>query len=153
VVTSGNSCGLNDAGAAVVVSTAQQAAALGAEPLGRLVSWGTVGVAPIRMGMGPVLACQQALSHAGLTLADMDVIELNDSFTVQHLAIAAAMGLDDSVVNINGGAIALGHPMGATGTRLLLSALYTLRRTGGRYALCTVCIGGGQGIAAIVERT
>lgn len=153
VVTSGNSCGLNDAGAAVVVSTAQQAAALGAEPLGRLVSWGTVGIAPIRMGMGPVLASQQALSHAGLTLADMDVIELNDSFTVQHLAIAAAMGLDDSVVNINGGAIALGHPMGATGTRLLLSALYTLRRTGGRYALCTVCVGGGQGIAAIVERT
>ena len=152
VITAGNSCGLNDAGAAVVMSTQTRAEQLGCAPLGRLVSWGTVGIAPKRMGMGPVGASQRALAAAGLTLADMDIIELNDSFTVQHLAIARAMGLDDARVNVNGGAIALGHPMGATGTRLILSALYTLRRAGGRYALCTVCIGGGQGTAVIVER-
>jgi acetyl-CoA acyltransferase 2 len=151
VVTAGNSCGLNDAGAALVMTTAARAEELGRRPLGRLVSWGTTGIAPRRMGMGPVAASRAALDHAGLTLADIDIIELNDSFTVQHLAIAAAMGLDDEKVNVNGGAIALGHPMGATGTRLILSALYTLRRTGARTALCTVCIGGGQGIAVIVS--
>ncbi len=152
VVTAGNSCGLNDAGAAMVMTTARQAEALGRVPIGRLVSWGTSGIAPMRMGMGPVTASQRALDHAGLTLADIDLIELNDSFTVQHIAIGAAMGLDDARVNINGGAIALGHPMAATGTRLVLSALYGLRRSGAQRALCTVCIGGGQGIAVVVER-
>ncbi|MFT5682602.1 MAG: acetyl-CoA acyltransferase 2 [Myxococcota bacterium] len=151
VITAGNSCGLNDAGAAILMTTTAQAAALGRTPIGRLVSWGTTGIAPRRMGMGPIAASQQALDHAGLTLADIDIIELNDSFTVQHLAIGQAMGLDDAKVNTNGGAIALGHPMGATGTRLILSALYTLRRTGARTALCTVCIGGGQGIAVVVS--
>jgi acetyl-CoA acetyltransferase family protein len=151
VVTAGNSCGLNDAAAAVVMTTTARAAELEVAPLGRLVSWGVVGVEPKRMALGPVGACQQALDHAGLSLADMDVIELNDSFTVQALALERELGLDPERVNPNGGAIALGHPMAATGTRLVITALHELRRCGGRYALCTVCVGGGQGIAAVVE--
>ncbi len=152
VVTAGNSCGLNDAGAALVLSTGAGARDRGLSPIGRLVSWGTVGVPPKQMALGPVGASRKALDAAGLTLAEMDIVELNDSFTAQYLAIADELGLDDAKVNVNGGAIALGHPMGATGTRLILSALYTLRRRGGRYALCTVCVGGGQGVAVVVER-
>lgn len=151
VVTAGNSCGLNDAGAAVIMTTGARAQELGLSPLGRLVSWGTVGVEPKRMALGPVGASRKALEHAGLGLDDMSVIELNDSFTVQSIAIERALELDPERVNPNGGAIALGHPMGATGTRLVLAALNELRRGGGRYALCTLCVGGGQGIAAVVE--
>jgi acetyl-CoA acetyltransferase family protein len=150
VVTAGNSCGLNDAAAAVVMTTAAHAAEQNLEPLGRVLSWASVGVEPKLMGLGPVQACRHALERAGLELDDIDLIELNDSFTVQYLAIRDELGLNDERVNVNGGAIALGHPMGATGTRLILSALYELRRRGGRYALCTVCVGGGQGTALVV---
>ncbi len=152
VVTAGNSCGLNDAAAAVVMTTGEVAAARGLTPLGRVVSWASVGVEPVLMGLGPVQACRRALERAELSFDDIDLIELNDSFTVQYLAIRDELGVDDDRVNVNGGAIALGHPMAATGTRLVLSALYELRRRGGRYALCTVCIGGGQGIAVVIER-
>lgn len=151
VITAGNSCGLNDAGAAVVMASAERAQQLGITPLGRVLGWGTVGIAPDRMGLGPVAASQQALADAGLTLDQIDVIELNDSFAVASLAVERALELDPARVNPDGGAIALGHPMGATGTRLVLSALYGLRRRGGGRALCTVCIGGGQGIAVVLE--
>ena len=148
VVTAGNSTGLNDAGAMVVMARGADAAG---KVLGRVVSWGVVGTAPLEMGLGPVDASRQALQRAGLTLADVDVVEINDAFAVQYLAVERALGLDREKVNVNGGALALGHPMAATGTRLVLSALYQLRRSGGRYALCTVCIGGGQGIALVLE--
>lgn len=150
--TAGNSCGLNDAGAATLVTTLAQAEALGATPRGRLVSWGTVGVEPKRMGLGPVGACRQALEAAGLSLDQIDLVELNDSFTAQAVALERELGLDPERVNVNGGAIALGHPMAATGTRLVTAALNELHRRQARYALCTVCVGGGQGIAVVLER-
>jgi acetyl-CoA C-acetyltransferase len=146
VITAGNSCGLNDAGAAVVLSREP-----GPAPLGRLLSWAAVGVPPIDMALGPVAASRLALEHAGLTLDQVDVIELNDSFTVQSIAVQRALGLDPAKVNPNGGAIALGHPMGATGTRVVLAALMELQRRGGGVGLCTVCVGGGQGVAAVVS--
>lgn len=152
VITAGNSCGLNDAGAATLMTTLAHAKELGLTPRGRLVSWGTVGIEPKRMGLGPVGATRQALAAAGLKLSEIDVIELNDSFTVQAIALERELGLDPERVNPNGGAIALGHPMGATGTRLVTAALNELERREGRYALCTLCVGGGQGIAAVVER-
>ena len=152
VVTAGNSSGLNDAAAMLVLTTGARARERGLSPLGRVVGWGTCGVEPKLMGLGPVEASRRALARAGLAIEDMDVVELNDSFTVQYLAVEKDLGLDRDKVNVNGGAIAIGHPMGATGARLVLSALYELRRRDGRYALCTVCIGGGQGIAAVVER-
>ncbi len=152
VNTAGNSCGLNDAAAAVVMSTAAGAKEAGVTPLGRVVSWASVGIDPKRMGLGPVEASRRALVDAGLSVADLDVVELNDSFAVQSIAVQRALELDAATVNPNGGALALGHPMGATGTRLVLSALYQLRRTGGRYALATVCVGGGQGTAMVLER-
>lgn len=152
VVTAGNSSGLNDAGAAVIVTTRETAAERGVEPLGRLVAWAAVGVEPRLMGEGPIEATRRALDRAGLSLDDIDVIEINDSFTVQYIAVERALGLDRDRVNQQGGAIALGHPMGATGARLALSALYQLRRRGGGLALCTLCVGGGQGVAAIFER-
>ncbi|MCB9792461.1 MAG: thiolase family protein [Alphaproteobacteria bacterium] len=151
VVTAGNSSGLNDAGAAVVLASPEAARAEGLAPIGRVLAWGAVGVAPLRMGLGPVEASRLALRRAGLSLDDIDLVELNDSFTVQALAAERALGLDPERVNVNGGAIALGHPMGATGVRLALAALYALRRRGGRLALCAVCVGGGQGAALIVE--
>jgi acetyl-CoA acetyltransferase family protein len=152
VITAGNSCGLNDAAAMAVVTTGDKAKAHGLAPLGRVVSWASVGVEPKLMGLGPVEASKRALGRAGLTLADIDRVEINDSFAVQYVAVERRLQLDREKVNVNGGAVALGHPMGATGTRLILSALRELKRSDGRYALCTVCIGGGQGIAAIVER-
>jgi len=152
VNTAGNSCGLNDAAAAVVMATAEAARDAGLAPLGRVVSWASVGVAPIRMGMGPVEASRRALADAGLSVSDVDVVELNDSFAVQSIAVQRELELDPARVNANGGALALGHPMAATGVRLILSALYQLRRTGKRYALATVCVGGGQGTAVVLER-
>jgi len=151
VVTAGNSCGLNDAGAAVVMSTGAVARERGWRPLGRVRGWAAVGVAPKRMGMGPVAASRRALERAALTLDDIDLIELNDSFSVQGIAVERALGLDPARVNPHGGAIALGHPMAATGTRLVISALYALRDRGGGTALCTVCVGGGQGVAMVLE--
>jgi acetyl-CoA acetyltransferase family protein len=121
-------------------------------PLGRIVSWAYAGVEPEIMGIGPVPATRKALEQAGLKLSDMDLIEVNEAFAAQYLAVEKELDLDRSKTNVNGGAIALGHPLGATGTRLVLTALLELRRRKGRYALITACIGGGQGIAMIVER-
>jgi acetyl-CoA acetyltransferase family protein len=150
-VTAGNSSGINDGAAAVVLADARVADRLGLRPLGRLVASAAVGVPPEIMGIGPVPASREALSRAELTVSDMNVIEVNEAFAAQYLAVEKELGLDRARVNPNGGAIALGHPIGASGARLLLTLLYELRRQGGRYGLATLCIGGGQGIAAVVE--
>ena len=150
-VTAGNASGIVDGGAAVVMMTLDQAQKRGLNPLGRIVSWGIAGVDPKIMGSGPVPASRMALKKAGLTLEDIDLIEVNEAFAGQYLAVEKELGLDRSKVNVNGGAIALGHPLGATGTRLAITLLYELRRRKGKYGLATACIGGGQGIAMIVE--
>lgn len=149
LVTAGNASGIADGGAALVLATGR--AAGGQTPLGRIVAWATAGVPPRVMGIGPVPATRVALEAADLKLVDMDRIEVNEAFAPQYLAVERRLGLDRERVNVNGGAIALGHPLGATGTRLLLTLLLELRRSGGRYGLATACIGGGQGIAMIVE--
>ncbi len=123
----------------------------GLKPLGRIVSWGIAGVDPKIMGSGPVPATRKALEKAGLKLEDIDLIELNEAFAAQALAVVKELGIDHEKLNVNGGAIALGHPLGATGTRILLTLLYELRRRKAKYGLATACIGGGQGIAVIVE--
>ncbi len=151
-VTAGNASGINDGAAAVVLMDAAKAQSRGLEPLGRLVSYAISGVDPKIMGIGPVPACNLALQRAGLTMADIDVIESNEAFAVQALAVACDLKMPTEKTNPNGGAVALGHPIGATGCILTVKALYELERTGGRYALVTMCIGGGQGIAAIFER-
>jgi acetyl-CoA acetyltransferase family protein len=150
-VTAGNASGIVDGGAAVVVMSVDEAQKRGKKPLGRIVSWGIAGVEPKIMGRGPVPATRIALEKAGLKLEDMDLIEVNEAFAAQYLGVEKELGLDRSRVNVNGGAIALGHPLGATGTRIVLTLLYELRRRGGKYGLATACIGGGQGIAMIVE--
>jgi acetyl-CoA acetyltransferase family protein len=147
-VTAGNASGIVDGGAAVVITTADRAKA---KPLGRIVSWGIAGVEPNVMGMGPDPAVRKALDKAGLHLADMDLIEINEAFAAQYLAVEKTLGPARDKVNVNGGAIALGHPLGATGTRLTMTLLYELRRRGLRYGVAAACIGGGQGIALIVE--
>jgi acetyl-CoA C-acetyltransferase len=151
-VTAGNASGINDGAAAVVLMEAGTVAKRGAKPLGRLVAYAHAGVDPKIMGIGPVPATRAALARAGLTLADMDVIESNEAFAAQACAVAKDLGFDPAKTNPNGSGISLGHPVGATGTILTVKALYELARTGGRYALVTMCIGGGQGIAAIFER-
>ena len=150
-VTAGNASGIVDGGAAVVMMTLDQAQKRGLKPMGRIVSWGIAGVDPKIMGSGPVPASRAALKKAGLKLEDMDLIEVNEAFAGQYLAVEKELGLNRSKVNVNGGAIALGHPLGATGTRLVITLLYELRRRKGKYGLATACIGGGQGIAMIVE--
>lgn len=150
-VTAGNASGIVDAGAAVVVMPIDEAEKRGTKPLGRIVSWGIAGVDPRIMGSGPVPASRKALEKAGLKLEDMDLIEVNEAFAAQYLAVEKELGLDRAKVNVNGGAIALGHPLGATGTRIVLTLLYELKRRGARYGVATACIGGGQGIAMIVE--
>jgi acetyl-CoA acetyltransferase family protein len=150
-VTAGNASGIVDGGAAVVVMSVEEAQKRGKKPLGRIVSWGIAGVEPKMMGRGPVPASRIALEKAGLKLEDMDLIEVNEAFAAQYLGVEKELGLDRSRVNVNGGAIALGHPLGATGTRLIITLLHELRRRGGKYGLATACIGGGQGIAMIVE--
>ncbi len=150
-VTAGNSSGINDGAAAVVLASARAAQRLGARPLGRLVSWATVGVPPEIMGIGPAPASREALARAELRLDQVDVVEINEAFAAQYLAVEAELGLDRARVNVNGGAIALGHPLAASGARLLLTVLYELRRRGGRFGLAALCIGGGQGIAAVLE--
>ena len=147
-VTAGNASGIVDGGAAVVLTTAEKA---NGKVLGRIVSWGIAGVPPEIMGIGPVPATKIALERAGLQLSDIDLIEVNEAFAGQYLAVENELGLDRDRVNVNGGAIALGHPLGATGTRLTMTILYELRRRKERYGLATACIGGGQGIAIIVE--
>jgi len=150
-VTAGNASGIVDGGAAVVVMSLEEATKRGIKPMGRIVSWGIAGVEPKVMGRGPVPATKAALQKAGLTLDYIDLIEVNEAFAAQYLAVEKELGLDRNKVNVNGGAIALGHPLGATGTRLVITLLYELRRRKKKYGLATACIGGGQGIAMIVE--
>ncbi|KWK73385.1 acetyl-CoA acetyltransferase [Burkholderia ubonensis] len=150
-VTAGNASGINDAAAAVLMMSADAARAQGVKPLARLVSYAHAGVDPAYMGIGPVPATQKALARAGLTIADLDVIEANEAFAAQACAVTKELGLDPAKVNPNGSGISLGHPIGATGALITVKALYELKRIGGRYALVTMCIGGGQGIAAIFE--
>ncbi len=151
-VTAGNASGINDAAAAVVLMEAGVAKARGLQPLARLVAYAHAGVDPKYMGIGPVPASNLALKKAGLTVADLDVIEANEAFAAQACAVTRDLGLDPAKVNPNGSGISLGHPIGATGALITVKALYELQRIGGRYALVTMCIGGGQGIAAIFER-
>jgi acetyl-CoA C-acetyltransferase len=153
-VTAGNASGQNDGAAACVVTTADKAAELGLRPLARLVSWSAAGVAPARMGIGPVPATARALERAGLKLSDMDLIELNEAFAAQVLAVAREWGLaaaDFGRLNVHGSGISLGHPVGATGARILATLLREMARRGARYGLETMCIGGGQGLAAVFE--
>ena len=151
-VTAGNASGIVDGGAALILSSEAAATEKGLTPLGRLVAWASVGVDPSYMGMGPVPATHKALSRAGMTLDQIDLIEVNEAFAGQYLSVEKDLGLDRNKTNVNGGAIALGHPLGMTGTRLLLTLMNELGRQGKKYGLATACIGGGQGIAAIVER-
>ncbi len=151
-VTAGNASGVNDAAAAVVLADAATATAKGLTPMGRLITYSHVGVEPRYMGIGPVPAVLSVLAKAGLALSDIDVFEVNEAFAVQALAVARDLGLPAEKTNPNGSGVGLGHPLGATGAILTVKALYELARTGGRYGLVTMCIGGGQGIAAIFER-
>ena len=151
-VTAGNASGINDAAAAVVLMEKSVAAKKGLKPMARLVSYGHAGIDPKIMGLGPVTAVKRALQKAGLKLEQMDTIESNEAFAAQALGVSKELGMDAAKVNPNGGAVALGHPIGATGAILTIKAMYELQRTGGRYGLITMCIGGGQGIAAIIER-
>ncbi|MVW80239.1 acetyl-CoA C-acyltransferase family protein [Bordetella sp. 02P26C-1] len=151
-VTAGNASGLNDGAAAVVLMNASVARERGVKPLARLVAYAHVGVEPSIMGIGPVPATQAALKRAGLTVDQLDVIEANEAFAAQACAVSRELGLDPAKVNANGSGISLGHPIGATGTIITIKALYELQRVQGRYALVTMCIGGGQGIAAVFER-
>jgi acetyl-CoA C-acetyltransferase len=151
-VTAGNASGINDGAAAIVMMEKSAAEKQGLKPMARLVSYGLAGVDPKIMGIGPVPACKIALDKAGLKVSDMDVIEANEAFAVQAMAVACDLKFDSKKTNPNGGAVGLGHPIGATGALLTVKALYELERIGGKYALVTMCIGGGQGIAAVYER-
>jgi acetyl-CoA C-acetyltransferase len=151
-VTAGNASGVNDGAAALVLMDADAAAARGIKPMARLVAYAHSGVDPSRMGMGPVPAVKTALAKAGLTIGDIDVIESNEAFAAQACAVARELAFPDDRTNPNGGAIALGHPVGATGAIILVKLIYELIRIEGRFGLATMCIGGGQGIAVIVER-
>ena len=151
-VTAGNASGINDAASAVVLMEAQAAQRANLKPMARLVAYGHAGIDPKIMGLGPVSAVKAALKKAGLSVRDIDIVESNEAFAAQALGVNAQLDLDPAKVNPNGGAVALGHPVGATGCILTVKAMYELQRTGKRYALITMCIGGGQGIAAIIER-
>ena len=151
-VTAGNASGINDGAAAVVLMEKSAAEKQGLKPMARMVSYGLAGVDPAIMGIGPVPACKLALDRAGLKIGDIDVIEANEAFAVQAMAVACDLNFDPAKTNPNGGAVGLGHPIGATGALLTVKAIYELHRSGGRYALVTMCIGGGQGIAAVFER-
>ena len=150
-VTAGNASGIVDGAAAIVVASSREAEQRNLRPLGRIVSWAYTGVDPSIMGIGPVSASQDALKKAGLKVEDMDLVEVNEAFAGQYLAVEKVLGLNRDRTNVNGGAIALGHPLAASGTRLVLTVLLELRRRGKKYGLATACIGGGQGIAMIVE--
>jgi acetyl-CoA C-acetyltransferase len=151
-VTAANASGINDGAAAVVLASRKAVEAKGLKPLARIIGWGHAGVEPLYMGIGPVKAVPVALERAGVKLDDIDVIEANEAFAAQACAVAGELGFDAEKVNPNGSGIALGHPVGATGAILTVKAVYELKRTGGRYALITMCIGGGQGIAMVIER-
>ena len=150
-VTAANASGINDGAASVVVASEQFVQDNGLKPIARIVSWGVAGVDPTVMGIGPVPAIKQALERANLSIEDLDVVEVNEAFAAQYLAVEKALGLDREKTNVNGGAIALGHPVGASGTRVIINAAYELKRRGGKYAAASLCIGGGQGIALIIE--
>jgi acetyl-CoA acetyltransferase family protein len=152
VVTAGNASGICDGAAALVLATAEHATKHGLEPLARVVSWGVAGVEPTLMGIGPAPAIRAALSRAGLTLGEMDLVEVNEAFAPQYLAVEKELGLDREKTNVNGGAIALGHPLGASGARITAHLVYELGRRGGRFAVGSACIGGGQGMAVVIER-
>ena len=152
-VTAGNSSGLNDGAAALVVASQEKARELGVEPLGRFVASAVAGVDPRVMGIGPIPAVRKALARAGIEVADLDLVELNEAFASQSLHVIRELGLDTGRVNVNGGAIAVGHPLGMSGARLVVTLLHELRRRGGRYGLATLCVGIGQGQAAVFERT
>ena len=151
-VTAGNASGVNDGAAALVIASEERAAALGIEPLGRFVRSAVAGVDPRVMGIGPVPAVRKLLERTGLAVGDLDLVELNEAFASQSLAVIRELGLDDERVNVNGGAIAIGHPLGMSGARLVVSLLHELRRRDGRYGLATLCVGVGQGQAALFER-
>jgi acetyl-CoA acetyltransferase family protein len=153
-VTAGNASGINDGACALFVASEAAASNQGLEPIARVVAWAVAGVEPRIMGIGPAPASEKVLALAGLDISKMDVIELNEAFAAQGLATLRRLGVDDDAkhVNPNGGAIALGHPLGMSGARLVMTAAYELRRKAARYALCTMCIGVGQGIAMIIER-
>ena len=151
VVTAGNASGICDGAAALLLASGRFAAERGLRPLGRLLAWASVGVEPSIMGIGPAPAARKALARAGLKLDDMDLVEVNEAFAAQYLAVEQELGLDRERTNVDGGAIAIGHPLGASGARITLHLLHALRRRGGRYGLGSACIGGGQGAAVIVE--
>ncbi|HEX5799656.1 MAG TPA: thiolase family protein [Gaiellaceae bacterium] len=151
-VTAGNSSGLNDGAAALVLASEEKARALGAQPLGTFVASAVAGVDPRVMGIGPIPAVRKLLDRAGLAVADLDVVELNEAFASQSLAVIRELGLDEEKVNPNGGAVAIGHPLGMSGARLVVTLLHELRRRGGRYGVATMCVGVGQGQAALFER-
>ena len=151
-VTAGNASGINDGGAALVVMSAEKAKALGLQPLARIKSYATAGVAPEIMGTGPVPSSQIALKKAGLTVKDLDLVEANEAFAAQAVFVNRTMGWDMEKVNVNGGAVALGHPIGASGARILVTLLYELKKRQSRYGIATLCVGGGMGGALIVER-
>ena len=151
-VTAANASGLNDGAAALVLMTAEEAARRGVEPLARIASWATAGVDPAIMGTGPIPATRKALQKAGWTLADLDLIESNEAFAAQSLCVMRELGFDEARVNVNGGAIAIGHPIGASGARILTTLLYEMKRAGAKKGLATLCIGGGMGVALCVER-
>jgi 3-oxoadipyl-CoA thiolase len=151
-VTAGNASGVNDGAAALVIASEERAAALGAEPLGIFAGSAVAGVDPRVMGIGPVPAVRKLLERTGVAIGDLDLVELNEAFASQSLAVIRELGLDEERVNVNGGAIALGHPLGMSGARLVVTLLHELRRRGGRYGLATMCVGVGQGQAALFER-
>ncbi|WP_223589946.1 acetyl-CoA C-acetyltransferase [Neobacillus bataviensis] len=150
-VTAGNASGINDGAASLVVAGKESVQKNNLKPIARIVSWAVSGVDPTIMGIGPVPAIKQALNKAKLTIDDIDLFEVNEAFAAQYLAVEKALGLDRNKTNVNGGAIALGHPVGASGARVLLSAAYELRRRNARFAVVSLCIGGGQGIAMVIE--
>jgi acetyl-CoA C-acetyltransferase len=151
-VTAGNASGINDGAAAVMVMTAKRAAALGLQPLGRIASYATSGLDPATMGMGPVPASQKALARAGWKAADLDQLEINEAFAAQACAVNKEMGWDTSKVNVNGGAIAIGHPIGASGCRILVTLLHEMQRRNSKKGIASLCIGGGMGVALTIER-
>lgn len=150
-VTAGNACGRNDGAAALVLTSGSHAEKLGLKPIARIVDWTAVGVSPEVMGIGPVPAVKKLLERTGLTLGEISLIELNEAFASQSLAVIRELNLDSSRVNVNGGAIALGHPLGATGAKIMTTLIYELKRRGEKYGIATLCVGGGQGMAILVE--
>jgi acetyl-CoA C-acetyltransferase len=151
-VTAGNASGINDGAAALVVASEERARALGVEPLGTFVGSAVAGVDPAVMGIGPIPAVRRLLERTGVEIGDVDLVELNEAFASQSLAVVRELGIDEDRVNVNGGAIAIGHPLGMSGARLVVTLLHELRRRGGRYGIATMCVGVGQGQAALFER-